>query len=180
GPHASSQRTKPVRKALLFIGPGDQSRTFALRISKGNLAVTVAAVASLGHSPEHERPSLDPSPDADVRNNRRSDLDALPATIRDPNDELPGITPRRIIVCDAVDPLDSGDQGILPDLPPAASFRFQFCINPADAITSSAHKALTFVNGDIRSRRAVHGHISSQPSWRNAYGYADGTQISIL
>src|SRR5882672_5065969 len=134
GPHASSQRTKPVRKALLFIGPGDQSRTFARRISKGNLAVTVAAVASLGHSLEHERPSIEPSPGADVRNNRRSDLDALAATIRDPNDELPGITPRKIVVSDAVDPLDSGNQGILPDLPPAASFRLQLCIDALDAI----------------------------------------------
>ena len=145
GPHASSQRTKPVRKPLLFVDPGDQSSAFAGPISKSNLAVAVAAVPSLGDSLEHERTSIDSSPDADVWNNRRPDLDALAAITRHSNDELPGITLRKIIVCDTVDVLDSGDRRIFSDLPPAASFRLQVCIDALEVITSSAHSVLSLI-----------------------------------
>src|SRR4029078_11436554 len=107
GPHASFQRTEPVRKVLLFVDPGDQPSTFACRISYSNLAVAVAAVTSLGDSLEHERTSIDSSPGAEVRNNCRPDLYALAACSGDPNDELPGIALRKILVRDAVDVLDS-------------------------------------------------------------------------
>src|SRR6185436_9607766 len=80
------------------------------------------------------------SPGLDGRNARRPHLNRAPFLLRNPDEELPFVPLRVVVVEDLVDELGAADQRLLANPPSGGSIGFQCEVDALESIASLRHR----------------------------------------